>query len=177
VSGGTTLGTQDGAYDGARVGARLGIADGIALLARLILGGALLYAGLTKVGFPQASARAVQAYQILPFELAAYVGYVLPALEILIGGLLVIGLFSRPMAAAGTILMVIFIAGIASAWARGLSIDCGCFGGGGEVAAGQTAYPAEIARDVLFAACGLWVWLRGPGRLALDRLLAGRNHR
>lgn len=156
---------------------RSDVTSWIGLLARLVLGGALLYAGATKVGFPQASARAVQAYQILPFEVAAYVGYVLPAAELLIGALLVVGLFTRPMAALGTLLMLAFIAGIASAWARGLTIDCGCFGGGGQIDAGQTAYPQEIARDVLFAACGVWLLLRGPGRFALDHQFGGRTHR
>ncbi len=156
----------------ARRDRRTDIVEWIGLFARLVLGGVLLYAGATKVAFPQASARAVQAYQILPFEVAAYVGYVLPVLEILIGVLLIIGLFTRPMAALGTLLMLVFIAGIVSAWARGLSIDCGCFGGGGDVAPGQTAYPQEIARDVLFAACGVWTMLRGPGRFALDHRFA-----
>lgn len=154
---------------------RTDVAGWIGLLARLVLGGALVYAGATKVGFPQASARAVQAYQILPFELAKYVGYVLPAVELLIGALLVVGLFTRPMAALGTALMVAFVIGIASAWARGLTIDCGCFGGGGQVGQDQTAYPQEIARDVLFAACGVWLLLRGPGRFALDHRFGGRT--
>lgn len=138
------------------------------LLARLLLGGALLYAGGSKVAYPQASARAVQAYQILPFELAAYVGYALPALELLVGALLVAGLFTRAAAGVGTVLMVAFVIGIASAWARGLTIDCGCFGGGGQVGADETAYPQEIARDLLLAACGTWLLARGPGRFALD---------
>lgn len=149
----------------------------VGLAARLVLGGALLYAGGSKVAFPQASARAVQAYQILPFEVAAYVGYVLPAAELLMGALLVVGLFTRPVAALGALLMLAFIAGIASAWARGLSIDCGCFGGGGQVGQDQTSYPQEIARDLLFAACGGWLVLRGPGRLAVDHVLAGRTGR
>ena len=105
--------------------------DVVGLLARLVLGGVLLYAGLSKVLTPVASARAVQAYQIFPFEVAQYIGYALPLIEIIIGTLLVLGLFTRVNAALGALLMVVFIAGIASAWARGLAIDCGCFGGGG----------------------------------------------
>lgn len=53
----------------------------------------------------------------------------------------------RTAAVATAVMLAVFIAAIASAWARGLQIDCGCFGGGGEVAAGQTAYASEIARD------------------------------
>ncbi len=143
----------------------------LGLIARLVLGGALLFAGLTKVGKPLTSARAVQAYQILPFDVAAYVGYALPIIELLLGGLLIIGLFTRPAAAAGAILMVLFIGGIAWAWAKGLSIDCGCFGGGGEIAPNETAYPQEIARDLLFAACGAWLLWRPGTALSLDARL------
>ena len=45
-------------------------------------------------------------------------------------------------------LLVVFLAAVGSAWARGLQIDCGCFGNGGQVAAGETAYPLEVLRDV-----------------------------
>ena len=104
--------------------------DLIGLLARLILGVVLIWAGAAKVTSPAVSARAVRAFQILPYDFAGYVGYGLPLLEILIGLLLVIGLFTRISAAVGGLLMLAFIIGIASAWARGLTIDCGCFGGG-----------------------------------------------
>ena len=70
--------------------------------------------------------------------------------------------------------MLAFIIGISSAWARGLTIDCGCFGGGGTVAANQTKYAQEIARDtgLLLAAAFLVVW---PGsRLSLDPTPATR---
>lgn len=145
----------------------------VGLVARLVLGGALLVAGALKIGSPIVAARAVQAYQILPFEVAAYVGYALPVLEIIVGLLLVIGLFTRPMALVGLLLMVAFIIGIASAWARGLSIDCGCFGGGGTIGATETKYPQEIARDALFALCGLWLVVRPSSLFSLDRRLAG----
>ena len=65
------------------------------------------------------------------------------------------------------IVLVVFIAAVGSAWARGLQIDCGCFGNGGQVAAGETSYPAEILRDValLLVALALARWPRS--RLAL----------
>ncbi|HEX5428049.1 MAG TPA: MauE/DoxX family redox-associated membrane protein, partial [Pedococcus sp.] len=62
--------------------------------------------------------------------------------------------------------------GIASAWARGLSIDCGCFGKGGTIAASQTQYPQEIARDVGLLACAVWLAVRPRSTLSLDGLLS-----
>lgn len=147
--------------------------DVLGLLARIALGGVLIVAGALKVGSPAASARAVQAYQLLPFDVAAYVGYALPVVEILIGALLVVGLLTRPAAILGGLLMVAFVIGIASAWARGLSIDCGCFGGGGQIAAADTAYPTEIARDTALALCGVWLAARPRALFSLDRALFG----
>jgi Methylamine utilisation protein MauE. len=148
-------------------------ADLIGLLARLILGVVLIWAGAAKVTSPAASARAVNAFQILPYEVARYVGYALPVVEILVGLLLVAGLFTRLSAAAGGLLMLAFIIGISSAWARGLTIDCGCFGGGGTIAASQTQYPLEILRDVGVAACAAWLVVRPRTAYSLDHHLFG----
>ena len=66
----------------------------------------------------------------------------------MIGLLLVLGLGTRIAAAISAVLLTLFIVGISSAWARGLQIDCGCFGGGGYAADATSKYPWEIARDV-----------------------------
>lgn len=142
---------------GRRGGAR---ADLVGMLARLILGVVLLVAGGLKVTSPALSARAVRAFQILPYDLAGYVGYVLPMIEILVGLLLVVGLFTRATAAVGGVLMLVFVVGIISAWARGLNIDCGCFGGGGTIGAAQTQYVKEVLRDAGLAACAAWLVIR-----------------
>lgn len=149
------------------------VLDLVGLLARLVLGGALLVAGGLKVGNPRGAARAVQGYEIFPFEMAAYIGYALPWIEVVVGLLLVLGLFTRINGLIGALLMTAFVIGIAQAWARGLTIDCGCFGGGGQVAAEETRYGREIARDILFAACGAWLVLRPRTTYSLDRILFG----
>jgi uncharacterized membrane protein YphA (DoxX/SURF4 family) len=147
--------------------------DHVGLLARVALGGVLVWAGALKVGNPLGSARAVQAYDVLPFEVAKYLGYGLPWLEVAVGALLVIGLLTRANALVGTLLMAAFVVGIAQAWARGLTIDCGCFGGGGQVAASETRYGSEIARDLALALCGLWLVVRPASTWSLDRVLFG----
>jgi uncharacterized membrane protein YphA (DoxX/SURF4 family) len=94
--------------------------DWVGLLARLVLGVVLIVAGALKVGQLETSARAVRAYQLLPYDLAGYVGYGLPVLELAIGVLLVLGLFTRVAAVVGGQLMHAVVIGIPSAWARGL---------------------------------------------------------
>jgi uncharacterized membrane protein YphA (DoxX/SURF4 family) len=145
--------------------------DVVGLLARLVLGAVFLVAGLLKVGHLETSARAVRAYQLLPYDVAGVVGYGLPILEVALGLLLVLGLFTRVSAALAGLLLVVFIGGIASVWARGLSIDCGCFGTGGTIGAAQTQYPQEIARDVGLLLCAAWLTKRPGTALALERLL------
>lgn len=149
------------------------VLDTVGLLARLFLGIVLIVAGAVKIGHPLTSQRAVQAYEIMPMTLAGVVGVALPFIEVILGALLVVGLFTRPVAAASTLLMVAFVIGISQAWARGLTIDCGCFGGGGQIGSDETKYPQEIARDASFAAAGVWLWWRPRSLAALDRLLFG----
>ncbi len=149
------------------------VLDVVGLLARLGLGAVLIYAGAVKIPRPLTSERAVQAYEIFPMDLAGYIGIALPYLEVVLGVLLVLGLFTRVTAALSTLLMVAFIIGISQAWARGLTIDCGCFGGGGQIGAEETKYPQEIARDAAFALAGAWLWWRPRSLASLDRVLFG----
>jgi uncharacterized membrane protein YphA (DoxX/SURF4 family) len=144
-------------------------------LARVALGTVLLVAGWLKISSPDDAVRAVQAYRLLPQGLTHAFGYGLPMLEILLGVLLVLGLGSRWAAIGAGILMIVFIAGIVSVWVRGLSIDCGCFGGGGAIsAAGRNArYSAEIARDLLFLGLASWVAVLPRSRLSVDGWLGG----
>jgi uncharacterized membrane protein YphA (DoxX/SURF4 family) len=145
----------------------------LATTARLIVGGVWIAAGALKVGDLTASGRSVVAYRILPYDASMSVGAILPFLELALGLLLVLGLATRIAAAASVVLFAVYIGGIASVWARGLQIDCGCFGGGGYRANATAAYPWEIARDTgLFLASCLLVWLRRTP-WAVDNLLLG----
>lgn len=100
---------------------------------------------------------------------AALVGrLVLGAVFVAVGLLLVLGVAVRLGAVVSTVLLLLFMVGVGSAWARGLTIDCGCFGGGGPVAAGATRYGSEMLRDtaLLLVAAGLALW--PASRLALS---------
>lgn len=133
-----------------------------------------LIAGGTKVGDLAASGRAVNAYQVMPYDVATVIGAALPFVELALGVLLLAGLATRISAGVSAALLVVFIAGIASAWARGLAIDCGCFGSGGQLAAGQTpSYLPEILRDLGFLVLAgfLLIWPRTP--FSVDGWLAG----
>jgi uncharacterized membrane protein YphA (DoxX/SURF4 family) len=132
----------------------------LGVLCRLLVGGVWLVAGVLKLPDPAENVRAVRAYQLLPETVVPIVGHALPIVEILIGGCLVLGLITRLTAVVSAVLLAVFVVGIASAWARGLSIECGCFGGGaGPAENASAAYPWEIARDVgLLLLSGWLVW-------------------
>ncbi len=148
----------------------------ITFLARVILGGVLVVAGGLKVFKPAVAAGAVAAYKILPTNIAHIVGYALPWLEIAIGILLIVGLSMRLAAVVGAAVMVVFIVAIISVWARGILIDCGCFGGGGAVDPAKAAevhhaYLLEILRDLALAALGVYLYFFPYGRFGIEKSL------
>ncbi len=146
----------------------------VTLIGRLLLGGVLLVAGGLKVTKPTDSANAVAAYKLLPINVAHLFGYALPWFEVALGILLVAGILLRPAAIAGGLIMLVFIAAIASAWARGLLLDCGCFGGGGEIdpsLADQVhrTYFIEIMRDLGLALTALYLYFFPYGKLSYEK--------
>lgn len=148
---------------------RAAVAPWKSLVVRLSLGGVFLTAGGVKVIDPQGSVQAVQAYQLLPRPLETLVGWGLPFLELALGLLLVAGLFTRVVALASAALLGALLAAVISVAARGLSIDCGCFGGGGAVAEGQATYGTEIVRDLGFLVLAGWLIWQPRSRYSLDR--------
>src|SRR3954452_17895687 len=114
---------------------------------RLVIAAVLAWASLSKITDPVATVRAVRAYRILPESLVTPFAHALPWVELAVAVLLVVGLATRLAGALSALLLAMFIGGIVSVAARGISIDCGCFGGGGTTA--NAHYTGEIIRDVL----------------------------
>jgi uncharacterized membrane protein YphA (DoxX/SURF4 family) len=141
----------------------------IGLACRLTLGGVLFVAGYLKVGKTEISQMAVRSYELLPIPIANFLGLTLPFFEVVIGLLLIVGAATRVVAALGGFTMFIFIIAIAQAWARGLNIDCGCFGGGGTVDPGQTRYLQEILRDAGLVAMALFLIRYPVTKFSIDK--------
>jgi uncharacterized membrane protein YphA (DoxX/SURF4 family) len=144
----------------------------VTTVARLVLGVVLIVAGWLKIGNWQDSVLAVKAYRLLPDSIATTVGHGLPMLEVVVGVLLVVGLLTRVAGVIAGLLMLAFVFGISWAWAHGLRIDCGCFGGGGQLDAWEEpTYLIDILRDFGLVLLGAWIVRFPPGRLALDSAL------
>ena len=140
------------------------------LIARLVLGGVLLIAGWLKAFEFDKAQMAVRAYEVLPISVANVVGVILPWLEIGMAILLILGVAIRPLAIATGALMLLFIAAITQAGLRGLSIDCGCFGGGGAVEPGETKYLQEIVRDFIFLLLAVYLYKYPVTKWALEKI-------
>lgn len=142
----------------------------IGFVFRLVLAAVLGYAGLVKLFEDEGAKRAILAYRVFPVEWASFLGYAMPTLELVLALLLLIGLFTRWAAAITGLLMLAFIAGIIGVWVRGYSIDCGCFGGGGDVTPEgiNQRYLIEIIRDLVFALMAGFLVLWPRTRIALE---------
>ena len=141
----------------------------IGLVARLVLGGTLIAAGYLKFDELDKSQMAVRAYELLPIPVANFMGIFLPFFEMAVGILLVLGAAVRLSALASALLMFAFMIGISQAWARGLSIDCGCFGGGGQVAPGEADYLTPLLRDTGLTLLAVYLTFVPHTKFSLDK--------
>lgn len=148
----------------------------IGVIARLIVGGVLVTAGAIKFPHPQSSVTAVRGYQLLPHKLAEIIGLALPSVEIIVGLALIVGLLTRYAGVLAALMMLAFVIGIVSVWARGIAIDCGCFGGGGEIPEEEAfrQYPREIARDVGFMLLAAFLAWRPQTPFSVDKVVFGQ---
>jgi uncharacterized membrane protein YphA (DoxX/SURF4 family) len=97
------------------------------LVARIVLGCVFVYASLDKIKHPEVFAEAVYNYQLSPGVAVNLVALWLPWLELLSGGLLVLGVWVRGSSLILSGLMVVFLTALGINLARGLDIHCGCF--------------------------------------------------
>jgi uncharacterized membrane protein YphA (DoxX/SURF4 family) len=100
----------------------------IFLVFRFVLGGLFIYAGVVKVVDPLDFAQNIRNYRLVGQALSFVAAIVLPWIEILAGAFLVAGVWRRGAALLITGLLVFFIVLTAVTMARGLDVDCGCFG-------------------------------------------------
>jgi putative oxidoreductase len=100
----------------------------VLLVFRLVLGGLFVYAGVVKVLDPLDFAQNIRNYQLVGQSLSFLAAVTLPCLEILAGAFLIAGIWKRGASLVISGLLVFFIALTAVTMARGLDVDCGCFG-------------------------------------------------
>lgn len=122
---------------------------------RAIVAGVFLYAGAIKAWDPALFQLEIERYRLVSPTVAWLSAAYLPYLEIFAAA----ALLHRRFAQAGRLviaaLLIVFIVALASAWARGLDITCGCFGA--TTAAAAPNYPWWIGRDFILLAMLGWL--------------------
>jgi putative oxidoreductase len=148
----------------------------INLLLRIVLGGVFLLSGIVKIWNVQVKtpsedrgaitlqlsrtpdhskfAEDVLNYRVPPRSLNHLVAITLPWIELVAGALLMLGIWVRPSACVIGLMMVVFVIAIGQAVARGLNIDCGCFG----TLEGRKVGLIALAEDTVMLAMAAWLF-------------------
>ena len=130
----------------------------IVLIARLLIGGILIYASFNKIVDPGGFAKAIANYHIIPFGLENSMAIILPWLELIVGLCLIIGVFIDGAAFLVIGMMVVFIIAITFAILSGYNIECGCGLKPGELVGVQ-----KIIEDLTYLILALII-LKRPNR-------------
>jgi uncharacterized membrane protein YphA (DoxX/SURF4 family) len=141
----------------------------LGLALRLGAAGIWFAAGIAKLTELEHFRSQVAAYDLLPGSLVSPFAYALPFVEVFLGLYLALGLLTRPAAIATSLLMLLFIIALSQAWARGLVLDCGCFGGIAREKVGAWA----VVRDTALGIPGVLLAVWPARRLSLDARLLG----
>jgi putative oxidoreductase len=123
---------------------------------RLALGGIFIAAGVIKIIDPSQFSADIANYRMLPHEWINLLAITLPWVEVAAGLLLITGPWKRASALAIMLMMVVFLAAISQATARGLNIKCGCFG----TVEGRKVGLIALAEDFAMFAGALWLTWR-----------------
>ena len=139
----------------------------MATFSRLLLAAILLLSGTMKLRDPALFAHALVSFRLGFSE--AFVersALLLPWLELTVGGALLLGWKARGAALLSLALMLAFAGGILSLMARGLDVDCPCFGQLKLICSGPLGV-CHLVRNTVLGALSVIVLMKGPGRFAL----------
>lgn len=141
------------------------VLDVLSALARFGLAIMWMYAGYNKLGAHALTTQSIEAYDIFtPYWSQLLAGLIGP-LEIAGGLILLLGIKLRPAGWVSIVVLLLFIIGLASAYSRGLQIDCGCFGPDPDSSATDLLW--AIARDIGYVAVTLFMIYRPFKKFAL----------
>ena len=143
------------------------VLDVISFIARFGMAWVWIEAGVHKLGKTLDMTQAIKGYGIFTPEWAGYLATVIGPLEVIGGVLLLLGLFLRRSSIVATIVLLLFMVGIAQAWARGLDIDCGCFGYDAQNPDSGMDYAKTLLRDAAYLFLTVWTIKRPFTKFAL----------
>jgi len=95
---------------------------------RIFLGFIFIFAAVTKVADPVGFSQSIYNYKLMPDFLINFLAIAIPWIELVAGILLVFGISVKENSVIISGLLIVFIIAVSISLARGLDIDCGCFG-------------------------------------------------
>lgn len=122
-------------------------------------------------------AMGVDSYQMLPAWAVSPFAHFLPIFELVLGLWLLSGIALRTASIVSTLAVLVFIVAMWSAYHRGLTISCGCFGPGEQIGPltlvrdGLTFLPLSLAVMV-----GAFLIHRNPGTPAAAEASSAPQH-
>jgi len=113
-------------------------------LAQIAVGVLMGWAALAKLGDVASLAREIHNFRIVPVPVENLLAMVLPWVELTAALSLLLGIRARAGAVVSAGLLAVFTAAVALAVARGLNVECGCFGTGGSMRTGGAKLVANL---------------------------------
>ena len=145
--------------------------------ARFIVGAIFLISGLAKISDPGRFILTLREFRLFPEEIVPFTAVWLPWLELLLGLCVLVGLLHRTSALLLACMNTGFLAAILSVIARGIVVDCGCFG----MLADMLGLPdmadmKAVVRNVVFIGLCLLIFFGKKEVLSLEGyILRGRK--
>jgi uncharacterized membrane protein YphA (DoxX/SURF4 family) len=122
------------------------------LAGQIVLAGIFIAAGYLKLREPWLQfAVSINSLKIVPDNMLELFARTLPWIELILGILILTGVWLRWSAAAGSVMLAVFLSVLVRSYALGMQVDCGCFG------SGEPLGPKTLARDGLMLALALAV--------------------
>ena len=134
----------------------------LSLIFRVILGIIFIYASYDKILDPAAFSKNIHNFHLTPVAIENLAALIIPWLELIIGVLLIIGLFLEGTTSIIIVLLVFFIFILSQAVYRGIDVHCGCFKV--EADTGSTDLGLElikrIGEDIIYLGMALFIKLK-----------------
>ena len=128
-----------------------------------LIGLVFIYAGQAKIRTAAVFADSIASFRLVPDIFNNAVALGLPPFEVLLGVLLIIGWRRRTMAFCALMVSGIFLLALVSAEARGITVECGCFGAASAVSSSELSLWLSVGRDLLLLMATIVLYVDAVG--------------
>lgn len=145
------------------------MSSAISFAFRIITGGIFLISGLAKISDPVRFILTLREFRLFPEIIIPLTAIYLPWLEFMLGLLVILGVLYRTASLMLACLNFIFMLAISSVIARGIEVDCGCFGLLADILKiPDMADIKAVIRNLLFVGMGIYIFLAKKTIFALE---------